>query len=206
MFFQILQGCCSLKRSDICPFVLTFVFLSSFALKVYANPINSVRFMLGFLSCVERGGIKLDRPFNGYNCASGMSQRNCRCGDQCIVSRQWCCNGEICNEEKFWVLHFGSLHSTEAYSQGRSCVQRGGVKLDHPFEGKNCGSGKSYRSCKCGDQCIVKRQFCCRGVICNEEVFQAFFAFDGEGLEHFDCANNGSKWMCGNDFENYLAQ
>ena len=139
-------------------------------------------------SCVERGGVKLDRPFNGLNCSIGMNQRDCRCGHQCIISGEWCCSGEVCSEEQFLALYSDwgtvSLTSTQispsfvdqigSIFRGNACVERGGIKLDRPLDGLNCGMGKSSRSCTCGNQCITKRQFCCNGVVCDEESFQSF--------------------------------
>ena len=168
-------------------FVLNCVLLSFFVLQVYANPVESffegVQSALHSSSCVERGGVKLDHPFNGPNCGSGMSQRDCRCGHQCIISGQWCCSGEVCSEDQFLAVHLNwetVSSSTQvppsffrSIFHGESCIDRGGVKLDHPFNGLNCGSGMSQRDCRCGHQCIISGQWCCSGEVCSEEQFSA---------------------------------
>ncbi len=180
--------------------IFVIVLLFSFISKINANPLLSfvegVQSFLNSPSCTERGGIKLDEPFiGGRYCATGMDYRDCRCGDQCILSGQWCCNGEVCDEDQFDIVNSNPMNTDGLYDvvtvdahpfffnkmqsvfYRASCTERGGIELNQPFNGFNCGMGKSYRSCRCGNQCIISRQFCCDGIICDEEIFHNFSSY-----------------------------
>ena len=173
--------------------MFVIILLFSFVSKINANPFISltdgIQSFFDSPSCVERGGIKLDAPYEGRHCASGPGYRDCRCGDQCILSGEWCCNGEACNEEEFNIVNrdfvdenavmfavavnedSSLFHNVRSIFHRVPCAEKGGIKLNQPISGFNCGMGKSYRSCRCEDQCIVAGQFCCDGIICDEETF-----------------------------------
>ena len=179
--------------------MFVIILLFSVVSKINANPFVSfaeeVYSFFDSPSCVEKGGIKLNAPYEGDNCAAGPGYRDCRCGDQCILSGEWCCDGEVCNEDQFNIVNQDFVDenlflSAVAVNEGSSflqnirsvfhrapCAERGGIKLDQPFSGSNCAMGKSYRSCRCMDQCIVAGQFCCDGAICDEETFYHFDSF-----------------------------